>query len=231
MIMIPIKALVWDLDGTLIHFKINSIKARRKAIKVLTDNGIPKKKLSITLPILDNVRTSKILYDKYGISENKIEKILKLVNKAVIEVEYEAAINASLIEGIEEVLDFAKKKNLKQAIFTYNTHDNAVISLKTVGITDYFDVIAGRDDITHLKPHPDHLNYICRRLNVDCDEILVVGDTSRDIEAALNAGAHSFALETRIPAYLNREMFQKAEQIIKQEEIPLQLINAIEKLI
>ncbi|MHA1822333.1 MAG: HAD family hydrolase [Promethearchaeota archaeon] len=229
--MMPIKALVWDLDGTLIHFKINSIKARRNAIKVLTDNGIPKKKLSITLPILENIRISKILYNNYGISENKIEKILKLVNKAVIEVEYEAAINASLIEGIEEVLDFAKKKNLKQAIFTYNTHDNAVISLKTVGITDYFDVIVGRDDITNLKPHPDHLNYICRRLNVDCGEILVVGDTNRDIEAALNIDAHSLALETRIPAYLNREMFQKAEQIIKQEEIPLQLINAIEKLI
>ena len=231
MIMMPIKAIVWDLDGTLIHFKINSIKARRKAIKVLTDNGIPKKKLSITSPILDNIRISKILFDKNGISENRIEDILKLVNNAVIEVEYEAALNASLIDGIEEVLDFAKKKNLKQAIFTYNTHDNAVISLKTVGITDYFDVIAGRDDITNLKPHPDHLNYICRHLNVDCDEILVVGDTSRDIEAALNVGAHSLALETRIPTYLSREMFQKAEKIIKQEEIPLQLINAIEKLI
>jgi len=226
-----IKALVWDLDGTLIHFKINSIKARRKAIKILTDYGIPKKELSITLPIFDNIRISKILYNEYGIPENKIEKILKLVNKAVIEVEYEAAIHASLIEGIEEVLDFAKEKNLKQAIFTYNTHDNAVISLETVAIIDYFDVIAGRDDITNLKPHPDHLNYICKLLNIDCNEILVIGDTSKDIEAALNVGAHSIALETRIPTYLSRELFQKAEKIIKQEEIPLQLINAIKNLI
>ena len=227
----PIKALVWDLDGTLIHFKINSIKARRKAIKVLTDNGIPKKKLSITLPILDNIRFSKILFNEYEIPEREIEEILKLVNNAVIEVEYEAAINATLIEGIEEVLVFAKKQNLKQAIFTFNTHDNAVISLKTVGIIDYFDVIAGRDDIKNLKPHPDHLNNICKRLNIDCNEIIVVGDTSRDIEAALNVGAHSIALETRIPAFLSREMFQKADKIIKQVEIPLQLINAIEKLI
>jgi len=226
-----IKALVWDLDGTLIHFKINSIKARRKAIKILTDYGIPKKKLSITLPIFDNIRISKIFYKEYGIPENKIEKILKLVNEAVIEVEHEAAINASLIEGIEEVLDFAKKKNLKQAIFTYNAHANAVISLKTVGIIDYFDVIAGRDDIINLKPHPDHLKYICNRLKVDCNEILVIGDTSSDIEAALNVGAYSIALETKIPTYLNREMFQKAGKIIKQEEIQLKLITAIENLI
>ena len=227
----PIKAIIWDLDGTLIHFKINSIKARRKAIKVLVDNGIPKKKLSITLPILENVRISKILFNSFGTSENKIKKILKLVNNAVIQVENEAAINASLIEGIEEVLDFAKNKNLKQAIFTYNTHNNAVISLKTAGIIEYFDVITGRDDVKNLKPHPDHINNICRQLNVDCNEILVIGDTSRDIEAALNVGAHSIALETRIPDYINRDMFQKAEKIIKQEEIKPQLINSIKKLI
>lgn len=41
----PIKAIIWDLDGTLIHFKINSVKARRKAIKVLRDYGIPKENI------------------------------------------------------------------------------------------------------------------------------------------------------------------------------------------
>lgn len=226
-----IKAIIWDLDGTLIHFKINSLKARRKAIKVLVENGIPKKKLSITLSILENIRLSKIIFDKLGIAKNKIEKIIKSVNNAVLEVEYHAAINASLIEGIIDVLDFAKSKNLKQAIFTYNTHQNAVISLKTAGIFEYFDVIAGRDDVNNLKPHPDHINIICRQLNVDCNEILVIGDTNRDIEAALNVGAHSIGLETRIPVYLNRDMFQNAEIIIKQEEIKPQLINSIKKLI
>jgi HAD superfamily hydrolase (TIGR01549 family) len=225
------KAIVWDLDGTLIHFKINSIKARRKAIQVLVNNGIPKKKLSSTLPILDNISISKILFDQFGFPKNEIEKILKLVNEAIIEVEYDAAIHAKLIEGMEEVLDFVKEKNLKQAIFTYNTHENALISLKTAGILDYFDVIAGRDDTTNIKPHPDHLKAICNRLNVDCNEIIVIGDTSKDIEAALNVGAHSIALETRIPIYLNRDLFQKAGNIIKPEEIPLQLINAIERLI
>ncbi|MHA1234729.1 MAG: hypothetical protein ACTSQL_06545 [Promethearchaeota archaeon] len=37
----PIKAIIWDLDGTLIHFKINSVKARRKAIRVLDTKGKP----------------------------------------------------------------------------------------------------------------------------------------------------------------------------------------------
>ena len=157
-----IKAVVWDLDGTLIHFRINSIKARRKAIQVLTKNGISKKELSVTLPILDNIKIAKEIFNKNAISEKNIQIILKQVNDAVIQVEHEAAINATLIDGIENTLKFVKKENLKQAIFTYNTHKNAEISLETVGISNYFDIIAGRDDVENLKPHPDHLNYICK---------------------------------------------------------------------
>ena len=52
----PIKALIFDLDGTLIKFQINSMKARRKAIKVLINNGIPKEKLSKDVSVLENIQ-------------------------------------------------------------------------------------------------------------------------------------------------------------------------------
>ena len=114
----PIKAIVWDLDGTLIHFKINSIKARRKAIKILRVHGVSKKELSIDMPILEAIKISKQFFIEFGYSPEKIKKISEEVNKAIIEVEHEAAIKATLIEGIAEVLEFAHEKNLIQAIFT-----------------------------------------------------------------------------------------------------------------
>ena len=68
----PIKAIIWDLDGTLIHFKINSVKARRKAIRVLRDYQIPKENLSIEKPILENVKNSKVIFNELGFSAEKI---------------------------------------------------------------------------------------------------------------------------------------------------------------
>ena len=112
------------------------------------------------MPIIEAIKYSKQFFIEFGYSPEKIKKISEEVNKAIIEVEHEAAIKATLIEGIAEVLEFAHKKNLIQAIFTYNTHNNARTSLKTAGITHYFDVIAGRDDIKNLKPHLDHLRYV-----------------------------------------------------------------------
>lgn len=224
----PIKAIVWDLDGTLIHFKINSIKARRNAIKILRNHRVPKKNLSIDMPILEAIKNSKQFFIEFGYSPEKIKKISEEVNKAIIEVEHEAAIKATLIEGIAEVLEFAHKKNLIQAIFTYNTHNNARTSLKTAGITHYFDVIAGRDDIKNLKPHPDHLRYVCGKINVQLDEIVIIGDTGRDIEAAILTKSKSIALNTKIPSFIKREAFEKADKIIQPDEIPHKLIKTLE---
>jgi len=227
----PIKAIIWDLDGTLIDFKINSIKARRKAIKILRNYGISKEKLSSKTPLLELVKISKEIFIKFGIPDEKIKEIIKEVNSAVIQVEHEAAINATLTDGIIEVLEFAKKKGIKQAVFTYNTQENARTSLETVEINQYIDVVAGRDDVQNLKPHPDHLKYICERLDVDLDEIVVIGDIGRDIEAALMANSRSIALNTKIPNFIKREMFKEANKIIELNEIPYELIKTLEEFL
>jgi len=227
----PIKAIIWDLDGTLIHFKINSVKARRKAIKILRDYGIPKEDLSIEMPILENVKISTVIFNELGFSSEKIKEIMNEVNNAVIQVEHEAAIKATLTQGVDQVLAFAKKKKLKQAVFTYNTHNNARISLETAGIFHYFEVIVGRDDTKNLKPHPDHLKHICEKIDVKPDQIVVIGDTGRDIEAAIKIGSRSIALNTKIPNYLKREFFKKANKIIEPEEIPSKLIETLEKFL
>lgn len=227
----PIKAIIWDLDGTLIDFKINSIKARRKAIKILRNYGIDKEVLSSKMPLLEIVKSSRESFIKLGLPNERIKEIIKEVNNAVIVVEHEAAIKATLTDGIMEVLKFAKSKSLKQAVFTYNTHRNAIISLETAGISQYIDEVAGRDDIENLKPHPDHLKYLCQRLDVDFDEIVIIGDTGRDIEAALMINSRSIALNTKIPTFINRERFKEADKIIELNEIPNELIKTLEEFL
>ena len=64
MVVKSIKAIVWDLDGTLIDFKINSIKARRNAFKILRNYGIPKEIFSKKKPILEMLKISKEIFIK-----------------------------------------------------------------------------------------------------------------------------------------------------------------------
>ncbi|MBD3213285.1 MAG: HAD-IA family hydrolase [Candidatus Lokiarchaeota archaeon] len=225
------KALIWDLDGTLIHFKINFIKARRTAMEILKKNEIPKEELSIKKSILDNVRHAIKIFEENGLDPQKINTIVEEIDKEVSNIEHDAALKASRIDGIEKVLEFARDQNLEQAIYTYNTTKNAITSLKTVDLLEYFSVIAGRDSVENPKPHKEHLLYICNKLDVSPEKVIVIGDTYRDIEGALKLGAKSVAIKTRTSGFSNKEIFEQADVIISQEAIPGELIVALNKLL
>jgi HAD superfamily hydrolase (TIGR01549 family) len=227
----PIRAIIWDLDGTIIHFKIDYIRARRMAIKILKKHGIPKSSLTIRKSIFENVGTSKEIFKSMEYNSERIEEILKRINSEVDKIELEAAKIATMISGIDKVLEFAMNNNLKQAIYTLNTSRNARVSLERVSLLKYFDIITGRDNVNNPKPHPDHLLYICKKLDVEPSEIVVIGDTSRDIEGALNIGARSIAIETKISRITNLEIFKQANKIINENEIPSKLIRILEDFI
>jgi len=223
-----IKVIVWDLDGTIIHFKIDSMGARRITIDILRSHGINKKKLSIKKGIMDNIEAAQELFISRGYNSNQIDEILKEIDSEISKIEYKAALDASVIMGIEDVLKFIKERNLKQAIYTLNKHKHAKISLEKVDLLGYFDVIIGRDNVNNAKPHPDHLLEICKRLQVKPNEIIVIGDTSRDIEGAIRVGAYSIALLTKLAKI---EALQKADILIEEREIPTKLRKEIEKLL
>jgi phosphoglycolate phosphatase len=230
--IVRISAIVWDLDGTLIHFKINSIRARRIVIKYLKEEaGIPKEILSSKNTIFKTIQLTKDHLLSRGLNEKYINAIIKIANSKVIEIEREAAADATMMNGIDKVLEFAAGCGLKQAIFTFNTYENAKLSLTKVNLLHYFDIIVGRNNVSNLKPHPDHLQYICDQLNVNSTEIIVIGDSGRDIEAAINVGASSIGIKTPISRIFQDNFFNRADSIIFPDEIPSKLIKAIEKLL
>ncbi len=219
-----IKAIIWDLDGTLIHFKIDFIKARKCALEILKKYQVPKEKITIKKSILDNIDVARKHLQTKGIIDNEINEMISEIDHAVSEIEYEAALNATMIDGIEKVLAFAEKNNLKQAIYTFNTTKNAEISLQTVNLLHYFGLIVGRDKVKNPKPHRDHILHICNKLKLEPSKILVIGDMYRDIKGAINVGAFSIGLKTRLSRTTE---LKEADLIVKEKELPEKLIKAI----
>ncbi|TFG24257.1 MAG: HAD family hydrolase [Promethearchaeota archaeon] len=226
-----IKAIIWDLDGTLIHFKIDWVRARREAIKILKHYGVPKHLLTVKSSILENIGLARDYFNNSGITPEKIENIIEKVDQVVNEIEYEAATEAIAVNGIQEVLEYLSKKNLKQAIYTFNTYRNAKTSLEKTNLLHFFDVIVGRDHVKNTKPHPEHLTLICNKLGVNPSNIIVIGDNHRDIEGALNVGAKSIAIKTKLAKLTNIEILKKANKIVEESEIPTKLIPTIENLL
>jgi phosphoglycolate phosphatase-like HAD superfamily hydrolase len=68
-------------------------------------------------------------------------------------------------------------------------------------------------------------------LRVKPSEIIVIGDSSKDVEAALNVGAKSIGIKTPISRVFQDELFEKANSIIPLDGIPLKLIEELQKIL
>jgi HAD superfamily hydrolase (TIGR01549 family) len=224
--MTQLKAIFYDMDGTLVHFIIDYIKARRSAIQEIEKHGVENasEMFSVDKPWTTTIRQAKkYMKETLGYSSEKILEIQMKVNNIIIEIERDAASKAIKVDNIEKVLEFGKKHDIKQIIVTYNTHNVAVRTLKTAKLLNYFDAIYGRDDVSNPKPHKEHLQIAADRFHFNPEQSILIGDMHSDILAAHNFGCEAIGIRTDFEI----NTIDDADYIVEQKEAPEEIIKII----
>jgi phosphoglycolate phosphatase len=194
---VKIKAIVFDLDSTLIETSVDFPKMKKNMIKELEKNGYPKDKLSPT-----DQTTVQILEDaeKFWERTNKpIEERQKLREKMdyyMNQGEIEAVKNLKKIPGAAEAVKKISKMGYKLAILTRGHHDYAVMALEKIGIKNKFDLILGRGETPKPKPYPEALLYTVEKLGVDISKTVMVGDHQIDSDSASSSGCDFIGVAT-----------------------------------
>ncbi len=176
------KAAIFDLDGTL----INSLD--------------------------DLANTANLVLQKYGFSTyetaaykkmvgNGIHKLMeralpqgtekKLIDKAFDEflafyAEHQFDYTAPY-EGIREMLELLKKRQIKLAICTNKEEKAAQKIVERFFGRDYFFAISGDKPGFLPKPDPKKVLSIAAQMNLSPEEIIYVGDSDVDMKTGLNA--------------------------------------------
>ncbi|MCP4761537.1 MAG: HAD family phosphatase [archaeon] len=225
-----LKALFYDMDGTLVYFNIDFETARLNAIKVLENNGIPLGLYSIENSIRKTMnKAKKYMKEELFYSKNKIKEIISKVDAEVVKLEKEAAMEAKTVVGIKKLMEFTKNKGLKQVICTFNTHEVAIITLKTAGLWEFFDDddIIGRDDVSTPKPNKFHMQIAADKYSLKPKNCIMIGDHTIDLEMAKNFGCESIGINRKG----RLELVKDATYVVKQSEIPDRIIEIIEQKI
>ena len=95
-----------------------------------------------------------------------------------------------LFAGVETMLQGLRQRHYKLAVATGKSRRGLDEALDLAHLHGVFDSTRTADQ-TRSKPHPQMLVELMDELGVDAARTLMVGDTSHDLQLALNAGVRS----------------------------------------
>jgi HAD superfamily hydrolase (TIGR01549 family) len=95
---------------------------------------------------------------------------------------------ANLYPGITELLVEIKNSATYLSIYTGKGRRSAIITLTQLDIINYFDMIVSGDDVEEHKPSPQGITMFMEKFNLKHEEVLMIGDSPADINAAKAAG-------------------------------------------
>lgn len=115
----------------------------------------------------------------------------KLLDRYYGEVAEEGSF---LFPAVADTLGALHAKGLPLALVTNKPTPFVAPILASLDIAKYFTVVIGGDDVKNKKPHPEPLLLVAEKLGLAPAELLFVGDSRNDIQAAKAAGCSSIGL-------------------------------------
>lgn len=96
-------------------------------------------------------------------------------------------------EGARALLERFRAEGLRLVVATSAGGDEAGTLLEQAGVADLVDEETSKGDAESSKPDPDIVQAALRKGGLRADEVLMIGDTPYDVEAASRAGVDTVA--------------------------------------
>ena len=184
----PIRAVLFDLDGTLID-TLPDLHAA--ACAMLNDLGRP------PLP-LESIRAyvgrgipnliKRVLANSLHVAEDPNPPPPEAVASYRRHYAHENGRNAKVYPGVLEGLASLRAQGVPLGVVTNKADTFIQPLLEQTGLSGYFEVLVGGDRLPKVKPDPMPLVWACGRLGVSPAETLFIGDSINDALAARAAG-------------------------------------------
>ncbi len=176
-----VRALVFDLDGTLIDSKLDLALSIDATLKHMGRASLPHQTI-------------------YGYVGNGAAVLVRrALGDTVTDAEAEEGHRYFLAYYREHMLDnTVAYPGVREALELLEKHPMAVLTNKPVrfserileglGIARYFRYVYGGNSFETKKPDPEGMNILLRDLSVAPREAMIVGDSEVDVRTARNAG-------------------------------------------
>lgn len=183
-----IKAIIFDLDNTLVDFMVMKDRAIEGAALAMIDAGLKMSKKETVEKIFE-------IYEEEGIEDQRVfDKFLTRelgmidyrIHAAGI-IGYRRAREAALVlyPHVQLVLMELMKRGIKLAVLSDAPRLQAWLRLCQLNLHNIFDIVITFEDTNKRKPAPEPFRLVLQKLQVGPEETIMVGDwAERDIYGA-----------------------------------------------
>lgn len=188
-----IRALAFDLDGTL----VDSAPGLADAIdRTLNDLRLPQAGLERVSTWIGNgadIMMARALTFALGREPQPEEQ---RDARALFDRHYADTVDmgSTLFPQVKQTLGALKAAGMPMAIVTNKPTPFVAPLLASLGIADAFSLIIGGDDVPVKKPHPAAIFMVLGTFGVLPNQLLFVGDSRNDIQAAQAAGVPNIGM-------------------------------------
>lgn len=206
-----IKALIFDLDGTLVQTEALKAKSYAKAAVELNPSlseeevvegfkeyvGLSRKevakgllgKFDLTEAASKRMKEFDVAKPWQAYVDIRLDTYFKMISDPKILKEHLCPYNLALLK-------WARSEGYPTGLGTMSHRKEAFRVLDVLGIRSEFDVISTIQDVEQGKPDPEIYNLLAEELRISHDEGLAIEDSSNGVKAALAADISCIAVTT-----------------------------------
>ena len=193
----PVRAVLWDLDGTLVDSGDYHWRAWRDTMR---DEGVDLTYEQFLASF--GQRNDRILSNWLGAAADP-SRIVRIGDaKEALYRKIARSEGLTVLPGAREWVTRLHDEGWRQAIASSAPRENVEVMIEVVGIRELIDAFVSAEDVTRGKPEPDVFLAAASRLDVPAARCIVVEDAAAGIEAARRAGMRCIGVSghTRLAA-------------------------------
>ena len=180
------EVLLFDLDGTLVDSATDLHRAMNMSLNALQLPTVTEAQVRVWVGKGTALFCQSALQHLTGKvdpaqQQQLLDTFLKIYNA-------DPCVETQPFDGILEFLEWGLAQKKTMICVTNKPELPARAIVDHLGMTHYFADVIGGDRFEERKPHPRQLLHCVEQYEQSKDQVLMIGDSSNDVEAARRAG-------------------------------------------
>jgi phosphoglycolate phosphatase len=183
-----IKGIIFDLDGTLLDTIGDLHNSMNNMLKMYSYPEVDRQKIIDSIGHgADDFVHDCLPEDKRQFTEEYLQIYMKILNNCGLK-------NTILFDGIKDILTYLNNNNYKLAILSNKPQKPTEIACEKFLKDFKFDYITGQKENDLPKPDATVLKKVIKKLELNNDEVVMIGDGEADILVAKNGDIKQIAV-------------------------------------